>query len=310
MPPIRYGPDITDDAARVLNELQDINKARKLRDRGKLKPATKAQRLREQKVIRQASKLFGVSEKNIQAGKFGLIRDLAKYGYGGKDSRGRLYKGKRLAKRNRVVADKRGRKRTKRGVAGESIIKASGRMAANDGTERRAVRSDKEFGGASQLGFTVPKGLLKAYAKFDRVQKRRGNKPLRTNLTTDRKPRSIGAVRPQFVPRGRRFVPGGGAEDINRGMGDSKRRGQGILVRGAARPKKPSKPKAPKASKASKRAKTQANKRKKAVQSAGKKNKSTAKGSRNRNLSSKKSPAKKKKSPAKAKKSPAKKRKR
>lgn len=298
MPPIRYGPDITDDAARVLNELQEINKARKLRDRGKLKPATKAQRLREQKVIRQASKLFGVSEKNIQAGKFGLIRDLAKYGYGGKDSRGRLYKGKRFAKRNRVIADKRGRKRTKRGLAGESIIKASGRMAANDGTERRQIKGNAETGGASSLGYTVPKGLLRAYAKFDRVQKRRGNKPLRTNLTTDRKPRSIGAVRPQFVRKGRGYVPGGGAEDINRGMGDSTRRGQGILVRGAAKPKKPSKPKKstkPKQSKSSKRAKTQANKRKKAVQSAGKKNKSTAKGSRNRNLSSKKSPTKKRK---------------
>ena len=273
MPPVRYGPDITDDAARTMNTLEAGRKqARALRQKGrKLSKKDRALLKKYDKQVSDASRLFGVSKKDIKDGNYGLIQQLARYGTGGKDKRGRAYKGRKFAKRRVPKLDKRGRRtgRMKSRVAGQSAIKASRRNAAGDGTERRVIAGDAQFGGVSQLGFTTPKGLQKLLREFDQVQKRRGGK----GLTYEGR-RVRGQIRPQLVRRRGRLVPGGGNEDINRVMTtnrDAGARGAGRLVtRGKAGVSVSQAPRPKKAKKAAsaKRASGQNKKRQKAIEKA------------------------------------------
>lgn len=89
MPGVRYGPDIADDAAYVMNNLVDIN--RRYRETGKMPKEF-------DKFARLANKVFGVKPSDLKKGKYGDLAKLASYSAAGKDSRGRAYKRGKLAK--------------------------------------------------------------------------------------------------------------------------------------------------------------------------------------------------------------------
>jgi hypothetical protein len=89
MPGVRYGPDIADDAAYVMNNLVDIN--RRYRETGKLP--------REfQKFAKLAREVFGVRESDIRKGKYGDLSRLAQYSSAGRSARGKAYQRAKLAR--------------------------------------------------------------------------------------------------------------------------------------------------------------------------------------------------------------------
>lgn len=80
MPGVRYGPDISDDAAYILDTVTDIQ--RRLAKGAKL---SKKDRTRLDKLRDVARDLYGVRTRDFDRGKFGDLAELAKYG----DSRSR-----------------------------------------------------------------------------------------------------------------------------------------------------------------------------------------------------------------------------
>lgn len=203
MPSVRYGPDITDDAAKTMNRITDLQRTANKKT-GKLTKRNQAA-LNKQKKI--AQRLFGVSSRDIDKKKFGLMKDLAKYSSQGKDARGRRYKRGKFAKKTSLKRDKLGRKmrdrktkklRTESRIRAKNVIKSSRKDSLNQ-VERRIARGDKKFGGASQLGRTTPKGLQKAFDQFDRINARKGR--------ASNEGRSVSKIRP---------LSAGGREDVSK----------------------------------------------------------------------------------------------
>lgn len=248
MPSVRYGPDITDDAAKTMNRITDLQRTANKKT-GKLTKRNQAA-LNKQKKI--AQRLFGVSSRDIDKKKFGLMKDLAKYSSQGKDARGRRYKRGKFAKKTSLKRDKLGRKmrdrktkklRTESRIRAKNVIKSSRKDSLNQ-VERRIARGDKKFGGASQLGRTTPKGLQKAFDQFDRINARKGR--------ASNEGRSVSKIRP---------LSAGGREDVSKLFSKRNDNDRGRIV----------KPKKSKAAASKKRNKSQQNKRKKAIKAGGKK---------------------------------------
>ena len=90
MPGVRYGPDIADDAAYVLNNL--VDSMRKYRETGKVDK-------KYTKFAKMASQIFGVSDRDIKKGKYGKLAELAQYSAGGiSPYTGKAYKRSKLEK--------------------------------------------------------------------------------------------------------------------------------------------------------------------------------------------------------------------
>lgn len=231
MPQVRYGPDITDDAARLMNNLTDFQK--RARKKGKLTKRERAAYKRDRNI---AKRLFGLTDKDIDRGNFKLMQQLAQYGVNGRDKRGRAYKKNKYARNKRTGAIMR------RSVKKESEI-------ASLGQRRRTYTKDSDqYGGASFLGRTTPKKLEQHLKQFDRLQKKRGGASYMG--------RRVKKIRPQAE---------GGKEDVTRLLGGGGRSKPSSL--GAPRVNRPRLVKQ-KASAASKRAKGANTKRKATVKKA------------------------------------------
>lgn len=167
MPGVRYGPDIADDAAYVMNNLVDIN--RRYRETGKLP--------REfQKFAKLARDIFGVKESDIKKGKYGDLSRLAQYSSAGRSARGKAYqrakpaknwRTKKIMKRGlRQEFQKRGETPSGRAQSGVRKVGRGDAISGISGVERQGR------GGATYLGRTKTRTFDKlaeaAYARARR----------------------------------------------------------------------------------------------------------------------------------------------
>lgn len=178
MPGVRYGPDISDDAAQLMNTIVDLQdkvegrKAKKLsaRDADTLRRASKL-----------AKQLFGLSDADIKARRFKDMGVLAQYSPDGRILSGRKklkngkyqYKG---AKRNKMAKNWRDGKLMKKKAGKEHMDRAYD--ASTPGNYRTYTPSNPAqadnpagWGGATYLGRTAPKRFREARA---RTMKRAG----------------------------------------------------------------------------------------------------------------------------------------
>lgn len=152
MPGVRYGPDISDDAAYLMERIA-VLKQQASRARGAKSTADIQKKLDEAAVI--ARDLFGVSKRDFKAGRYGDLAELAKYGGTGRYSR--------------VARSKRNGRVYRKSVAKEMADRGSGRIPLRDGTStkpidepyfegRRATKRFKALEGAARQR-AVKKGL-------------------------------------------------------------------------------------------------------------------------------------------------------
>lgn len=198
MPGVRYGPDIADDAAYVMNNLVELN--RKFRETGKRpKNYNKFERL--------AHKIFGVKPSDIKKGKYGDLAKLATYSTAGRDSRGRAYKRGKLAKSWRTG------KIMKRGLRQEFIKRGetpSGRAARGVRKAGRGKKGDiisgipgietQGRGGATYLGRTKTK-------QFDRLANAAYARAKKNKITKTANAAGIDTLN---IARVGKFLPGPG----------------------------------------------------------------------------------------------------
>lgn len=198
MPGVRYGPDITDDAAQMLTDIITFKEQKK---RGKV---DKDVRRRYNRAVKMAKQLFGLSDKDIETGRYKDLKVMAEYGdgarrVGGKRGfyrRGKLARNKRTGKFMKRSAMEEGRIQTlsdakpmgrtvfpKGEVARMRRDDESPRVSYRDkaGRLRTRKKTQKEIaeakelsklaidaGGLTYLGRTNPKRLRDAQARLDR----------------------------------------------------------------------------------------------------------------------------------------------
>lgn len=145
MPGVRYGPDIADDAAYIMNNLVSINKRqRELEKKGK--KLTAKQGRDKDKLAKLADGIFGVSRADIDQNKFGDMGKLAQYSSYGKSTRGKAFK------RSKLARNKRTGKIRQREIAAEHKLRSEGKVNRGLGGA-----GNGETGGASYLGRTKSK---------------------------------------------------------------------------------------------------------------------------------------------------------
>ncbi len=145
MPGVRYGPDIADDAAYIMNNLVSINKRqRELEKKGK--KLTAKQGRDKDKLAKLADGIFGVSRADIDQNKFGDMGKLAQYSSYGKSTRGKAFKRSKMSKNKRT-----GRIR-QREIAAEHLRRSDQKVNRGLGGE-----GNEKTGGASYLGRTKTK---------------------------------------------------------------------------------------------------------------------------------------------------------
>jgi len=289
MPGVRFGPDITDDAAQLLNDILEFKA---------LKKAKKSDRdvtRRYKRSVKMAKQLFGLTDKDIEKGRYKDLRVMAQYGDDARRPgapgrvyrRSKLYRNKRTGKIARRSMMEEGRRQTlfdkkQKGRAAYTMTKAQREAEVNskvpmtnkrgralkdkrgntryrkpteaEKAERRSLMEGSiKAGRLTYLGRTNPKRLRDAQARFDRRMARLNKKG---GVLSDRGTRRV-KIRPQLK---------GGKADVaklniarQRGFGGSGSKG----VRGKIVP-------LPKAPKSATRAKTANKQRKKAVRNAGK----------------------------------------
>ena len=187
MPGVRYGPDIADDAAKIMNRLVDLQDKVSLTG----KKLSKKDQAAFKKNADMAKKMFGLSAADIKKRKFGDMGTLAQYGDKGRIMSGRKKVGGKYvykdAKRNKLAANWRTGKTMKRRASDEHGAR---RTAPRGGKDNRrtlvATSAVKEVGasvtnagGATYLGRTAPKKFREARTRsFNRMkaQKFTGNK--------------------------------------------------------------------------------------------------------------------------------------
>lgn len=149
MPGVRYGPDIADDAAYVMNTLVELRQRMKsLRPGRKLSEADGKEYDKMKKI---ANEIFGVRPSDIDRGRYGALGQLAQYSIAGRNPQGRAYNRSKPAKNWRT------KKIMKRGVRQE--FEKRGQKPG--GREIIGTIPMKE-GGASYLGRTKTR-------KFDQL---------------------------------------------------------------------------------------------------------------------------------------------
>lgn len=178
MPGVRYGPDISDDAAYIMNRivsLQDIE--------ADLKKAGRKLSKRDAALLKRntdfAKKAFGLKDSDIKARRFGDMATLAQYSRDGIN----LSRRKRGAN-GKWIYDKS--KRAKFARKDGIIQKRSVRQEHDERGSNPArtfirtgklTKAEKELsnktGGATYLGYTAPKQFREARKRFyDRVGKK------------------------------------------------------------------------------------------------------------------------------------------
>jgi len=158
MPGVRYGPDIADDAAYIMNNLVSINKRqRDLEKKGKKLTAKESRN--KDKLASLADGIFGVSRADIDQNKFGDMGKLAQYSAYGKSTRGKAYKRSKMAKNARTG------KIRQREIAAEHLRRSDNKVS-------RGLDSSSS-GGASYLGRTKTKRFA---ALHDAAQARAAKK--------------------------------------------------------------------------------------------------------------------------------------
>ena len=141
MPGVRYGPDIADDAAYVMNTLVELrNKMRGLKPGRKLGGKDGREYDKMKKI---ANEIFGVRPSDIDKGRYGALGQLAQYSIAGRNPRGKAYNRSKAAKSWRTG------RIMKRGVRQE--FEKRGQRPG--GREVLGTTPGKE-GGASYLGRT------------------------------------------------------------------------------------------------------------------------------------------------------------
>lgn len=179
MPEVRYGPDVTDDAAQILKDIvryQDfnelINRRRKAGEAISEADAKKLAELekRHTEASRLAEQLFGVSQADQAARKFGLLEDLNQYSRNGISTKTRRRGGEDGAyeylrtKRYKPARVKKGKNKgqtRRRSVKREHELRGEGKPG------RGYV--DDRAGGASYLGGTTPKRLEGLLQRQERI---------------------------------------------------------------------------------------------------------------------------------------------
>lgn len=193
MPGVRYGPDIADDAAYVMNNLVDIN--RRYRETGRLPKDF-------DKFARLANKVFGVKPSDLKKGKYGDLAKLASYSAAGRDSRGRAYKRGKLAKSWRTGKimkrglrqefQKRGEAPSGRAQSGVRRAKGGDVISGISGVETQGR------GGATYLGRTKTK-------QFDRLAEAAYARAKRNKII--KQPNAAGVDKLNIARQGK-YLPG------------------------------------------------------------------------------------------------------
>ena len=179
MPGVRYGPDISDDAAYILNQivsLQDVEADLKRRGR-KLSDRDSSTLARN---VKAAQTFFGVSAADIKKRKFGDMGTLAQYSMEGINlsRRKRGANGKWVyakSKRSKLAKGKDGLE--KRSVA-EEHVKYRGANPGRtftkaDDTKAVDMADVARVGGGTYLGRTSPRKFMDAQKRFyDRMSKK------------------------------------------------------------------------------------------------------------------------------------------
>jgi hypothetical protein len=160
MPGVRYGPDISDDAAHIQNEIVSLLKLEKSRA-GKL---AKRDRTRLDKLTRLSKDLFGVDERSIRRGRYGDLGLLAQYSGLGRDPR----TGK-LRKREKLARSKRTGRIMKKDEAKENAERLAGIKSSSGTGGTRGVPGE-----AALLGRTAPKTFREAEERTWRRARSKG----------------------------------------------------------------------------------------------------------------------------------------
>lgn len=185
MPGVRYGPDVSDDAAYIMNQivsLQDVEADLKRAGR-KLSKRDSATLARN---IKAAQTFFGVKASDIKKRKFGDMGTLAKYSMAGINlsRRKRGPDGKwvyQQSKKAKLAKDPRKGGLYKKTVRDEHIDRGAnpGRTFTRPITKKdsaadiKITKESAKVGGGTYLGRTAPKPFLVARKRFyDRMSKK------------------------------------------------------------------------------------------------------------------------------------------
>lgn len=168
MPGVRYGPDIADDAAFIMNNLVQIRDMRK-----KGQKIGKADSIREAKMLKLADDIFGVKQKDIDKGRFGELGALAQYSVAGRNPKGKPYSRAKAAKNWRTG------KVMKRKLRDEYVIRGEGPKGRQLGPD-----TPDAFGGATYLGRTKTKRFDALSAKAYRRARKNGVQVGRAKVRT------------------------------------------------------------------------------------------------------------------------------
>jgi hypothetical protein len=288
MPGVRYGPDITDDAAQMLSDILLFKEQTKA---GKVERDV---RRRYNRAAKMAKQLFGLTDKDIEKGRYKDLKILAEYGEGARKvgskrgfyKRGKMARNKRTGKlmkrsimeegRRQTLFDEKPKGRTilsRSEATNKEIIREANRRIAvrnpRTGKQKRDKRgrlvyrkptkkevedrinlatASRDSGGLSYLGRTNPKRLRDAMSRFDRRMKRN-----KQGVVSDRGTQRI-KIRP--------YMKGGKADIARLKISKGKEIARGRLT---ALPQKPPKAKSATRAKAANRA------RKATVKKAGRK---------------------------------------
>lgn len=176
MPQVRYGPDIADDAAYLMNQILDYQDALAMPKKGR--SINKREMERRKRAATRASKMakeiFGITDKDIAARKFGLMGKLASYSYDGRrvssrkwNPNTRSFEYQRTTRKEVARSWRSGKLRFKP-VEQEFIDRG-------DKPGRKNVRPDLLGSRSTRyVAHTAPKGFLEAQAAVLRRARERG----------------------------------------------------------------------------------------------------------------------------------------
>jgi hypothetical protein len=170
MPGVRYGPDISDDAAKLMNTILDLQDKAAGARTGKL---SKRNALKLKGASDLAKKLFGLTDRDIRSRRFKDMGLLAQYSRDGRllnksnrvARRGNKYAG---AKRAKYARDWRTKKIMKQKAGKEHLARGySSRNKPNYRTysPSGAPEALPGWGGATYLGRTAPRKFREARAR-------------------------------------------------------------------------------------------------------------------------------------------------
>lgn len=189
MPTVRFGPDIADDAAYLMNQILDaLDMEDAIRNPDRAARFSKRERERIRKnaasAKRWAKEIFGVTDDMVSKRQFGLMGTLAAHSLKGRRVSTRKWDEKtgrfRYVNSSRKKLKRVGGELVKRSVAdefarreGKDKAKASGRRAIPTDTARLGKRGEA---GGTYTGFTMSKGYRNAQAAVLRNLRRKGGK--------------------------------------------------------------------------------------------------------------------------------------